>query len=38
MALQMIEPTGAELRTEAFGNLGRPPILLLMETSASTVW
>ena len=38
MAERMIEANDAELCSEAFGNPGDPPILLVMGMSASMVW
>lgn len=38
MAERMIEANGAELCTEAFGDPGDPPVLLVMGISASLVW
>lgn len=38
MAERMIEANGVELCTEAFGDPGDPPILLVMGMSSSMVW
>jgi pimeloyl-ACP methyl ester carboxylesterase len=38
MAERMVETSGAELCTEAFGNPAYPPILLIMGIGASMLW
>ena len=38
MSERMIEANGVELCTESFGNLGDPPILLIMGIGASMLW
>jgi pimeloyl-ACP methyl ester carboxylesterase len=38
MSERMIEANGAELCTEAFGERGDPPVLLIMGTGASMLW
>src|SRR5438034_8965830 len=38
MAERLVEANGVELCTEAFGNPGDPPILLVMGIGASMLW
>ena len=38
MAERMVEVSGVEVCTEAFGNPGDPPVLLVMGMSASMMW